>query len=298
VSIKPRSNTYGRADRQSTQVVLNVPAASSGFGGFDAMTLNTVYHKPTGPVGEDLSGKVVIVTGAAGGIGSCISQFFAACGASLLLADIRVAECAELAKSLQRQGHRATAIAVDVVDPVSAENMVSVTIKEFGLIDVLINCAGIDAPRGLAWELNDQHWRRVIDADLSGSWWCSKAVIPHMIERRSGRIIFIGSVAARRGNRSTSVAYNAAKAGLNGLTIGLAKQLEPYGILVNTVAPGPTGNTGEPMTEEEVAAENAQYPLGLGGPEPIAHACLYLARNSGNWVSGSVLNVSGGRWQG
>jgi NAD(P)-dependent dehydrogenase (short-subunit alcohol dehydrogenase family) len=262
------------------------------------MTVNALSHKPTGPAGEDLNGKVVIVTGAAGGIGSCISQFFAACDASLMLADIRVAECGELARSLQCQGHRATAVEVDVVDPVSARNMASFTLKEFGVIDVLINCAGFDAPRGFAWELNDEHWRRVIDADLSGSWWCSKAVIPHMIERRSGRIIFIGSVACRRGSRSTSVAYNAAKAGLNGLTFGLAKQLEPFGIRVNTVAPGPTGNTGERMTEEEVAAENAQYPLGLGGPEPIAHACLYLARNSGDWVSGTVLNVSGGRWQG
>jgi NAD(P)-dependent dehydrogenase (short-subunit alcohol dehydrogenase family) len=102
----------------------------------------------------------------------------------------------------------------------------------------------------------------------------------------------------RRGSLGTSVAYNAAKAGLNGLTFGLARQLEPHGILVNTVAPGPTGNTGEPMMEDERAREAATYPLGLGGPEPVAHACLYLAGHGGNWVSGTVLNVTGGRWQG
>jgi NAD(P)-dependent dehydrogenase (short-subunit alcohol dehydrogenase family) len=247
---------------------------------------------------ERLQGKVAIVTGAAGGIGSCIGRFFAACGAAVMLADIRAAEAAELARSLQREGHRAASVAVDIVDPESARHMAAMTIKEFGAIDVLVSCAGIDAPRGRAWELDDQHWQRVIDADLSGSWWCSKAVIPHMIERRSGRIIFVGSVASRRGSLAISVAYNAAKAGLNGLTFGLAKQLEPYGILVNTVAPGPTGNTGEPMTEQEIAAENVLYPLGLGGPEPVAQACLYLARSSGDWVSGTVLNVSGGRWQG
>jgi NAD(P)-dependent dehydrogenase (short-subunit alcohol dehydrogenase family) len=247
---------------------------------------------------DSLRGKAVIVTGAAGGIGACISRFFAASGAAVMLADIRAAEAAELAQALHREGHRTASVSVDIVDPESARRMAALTVKEFGAIDVLISCAGIDAPRGRAWELDDQHWRRVIDADLSGSWWCSKAVIPHMIERRSGRIIFIGSVASRRGSRGTSVAYNAAKAGLNGLTFGLSKQLEPYGILVNTVAPGPTGNTGDPMSEEEIAAENALHPLGLGGPEPVAHACLYLARSSGDWVSGTVLNVSGGRWQG
>jgi NAD(P)-dependent dehydrogenase (short-subunit alcohol dehydrogenase family) len=258
----------------------------------------TQLNSPDPRLTDGLHGKVVIVTGAAGGIGRCISRFFAARGAAVMLADIRAAEAAELSQSLRREGHRTASVAVDIVDPDSARHMAALTIKEFGVIDVLISCAGIDAPRGCAWELGDQHWRRVIDADLSGSWWCSKAVIPHMIERRSGRIIFIGSVAGRRGSRGTSVAYNAAKAGLNGLTFGLAMQLEPYGILVNTVAPGATGNTGEPMTEEEVAAANLLYPLGLGGPEPIAHACLYLAGTSGNWVSGTVLNVSGGRWQG
>jgi NAD(P)-dependent dehydrogenase (short-subunit alcohol dehydrogenase family) len=247
---------------------------------------------------DSLHDKVAIVTGAAGGIGNCISRFFAGCGAAVMLADIRAAEAAELAQLLNGAGHRASSVALDIVDPESPRHMAAVTIKEFGTIDILISCAGIDAPRGLAWELDDEHWRRVIDADLSGSWWCSKAVIPHMIQRRSGRIIFIGSVASRRGSRGISVAYNAAKAGLNGLTFGLAKQLEPYGILVNTVAPGPTGNTGDPMTEEEIVAENATFPLGLGGPEPIAQACLYLARSSGDWVSGTVLNVSGGRWQG
>ena len=250
------------------------------------------------PGTESLAGKSVIITGAAGGIGSCIARHFAAAGASVMLADIREAETTELASSLRSRGNRAGAVAVNIVDPQSARHMADVTIERFGAINILINCAGIDAPRGLIWETDDEDWRRIIDADLSGSWWCSKAVIPHMIERGSGRIIFIGSVAARRGSVGTSAAYNAAKAGLIGLTFGLAKQLEPFGILVNTVAPGPTGSTGEPITPQEIAAEKAQYPLGFGGPEPVAHACLYLARKSGDWVTGTVLNVSGGRWQG
>jgi len=249
-------------------------------------------------IGRDLGQKSIIVTGAAGGIGSCVARFFAAAGASIMLADIRATEAEKLANALVADGRRAASVAVDIVDPDSARHMIAATIKAFGSIDVLVNCAAIDAPRGRAWELDDQHWRRIIDADLNGSWWCTKSVIPHMIERKSGRIIFIGSIAARKGSSSTSVAYNAAKAGLHGLTFGLAKQLEPYGILVNTVDPGATGNTGEPMTAEEVAEASALFPLGLGGPEPIAHACLYLAGETGSWVSGTILNVSGGRWHG
>jgi 3-oxoacyl-[acyl-carrier protein] reductase len=114
-----------------------------------------------------------------------------------------------------------------------------------------------------------------------------------MKERGSGRIVFISSGSARIAEHDISVAYNASKAGLIGLTIGLSVHLEPFGILVNAVAPGPTG-TGHPMTERQRTAYLEQFPLGLGGPEPIADAVRYLARGSGNWVSGAVLNVSGG----
>ena len=248
--------------------------------------------------GARLDYKVAIVTGAAGGIGACIARHFAAAGATLLLADIKADEATIMAREIAAGGGRAASTGVDITDPDSARAMADAAMGHFGRIDILIACAGIDAPRGDAWSLDDAHWRSVIDADLSGAWWCAKAVIPPMIAARSGRIVFIGSVAGRRGSLGTSVAYNAAKAGITGLTFGLARQLEPHGILVNTVAPGPTGNTGEPMTEEEKAREAATYPLGLGGPEPVAHACLYLAGQGGNWVSGTVLNVSGGRWQG
>ncbi|MBV9562260.1 MAG: SDR family oxidoreductase [Bradyrhizobium sp.] len=248
--------------------------------------------------GARLDDKIVIVTGAAGGIGACIAKHFAAAGATLLLADIQADHATAIAQEIAARGGRAASTPVDITDPDSARAMAAIAMRDYGRIDVLVACAGIDAPRGQAWSLADAHWRNVIDTDLSGAWWCAKAVIPSMIRARSGRMIFIGSVAGRRGSLGTSVAYNAAKAGIAGLTFGLARQLEPHGILVNAVAPGPTGNTGEPMTDEEKAREAATYPLGLGGPEPVAHACLYLAGQGGNWISGTVLNVSGGRWQG
>jgi NAD(P)-dependent dehydrogenase (short-subunit alcohol dehydrogenase family) len=246
---------------------------------------------------EDLRDKVALVTGAAQGIGRCIAEMFARDHASVMLADIQEQRVADIAAGLRAEDRTADSIAVDITDPNSTRSMVSATLKRFGRIDVLVNDAAIDAPRGRAWELDEAHWTRIIDTDLSGAWWCARSVIPHMISRRTGRIIFISSIAARKGSHSMSVAYNAAKAGLIGLTIGLAAQLEQYGILVNAIAPGSTG-TGEPMTPEEIAADRDRYPLLIVGPEPVAHACLYLARHSGDWVSGTVLNVSGGRWHG
>jgi NAD(P)-dependent dehydrogenase (short-subunit alcohol dehydrogenase family) len=244
-----------------------------------------------------LDGKVVIVTGAAGGIGSCIARHFAAAGAKLVIADIRTEPLRLVADALRADGATVETVSVDIADPNSARAMAAEAHGLFGPIDVLVHAAAIDAPRGLAWELDDAHWRTIIDVDLSGAFWCCKAVIPGMTARRQGRIIMISSVSAKIGSPDTSAAYNAAKAGIIGLSIGLAKQLEPHNVLVNAVAPGSIG-TGEPMTAEEVAYEAAHFPLPIVGPDPVARACLYLAGDGGSWSSGSVLNVSGGRLHG
>jgi NAD(P)-dependent dehydrogenase (short-subunit alcohol dehydrogenase family) len=246
---------------------------------------------------NQLSGRVVIVTGAAQGIGRCIAEFMARDGASVVLADIQHERAREVAGSLQERGLEATSTFVDIREPASAEDMITHALERFGQIDVLVNDAGLDAPPGSAWGISEEHWREVIDTNLSGAWWCTQAVLPHMMERRAGRIIFISSGSARIGQHDISVAYNASKAGLIGLTVGLSVHLEPFNILVNAIAPGPTG-TGQPMTEEERDAYELQFPLGIVGPEPVAHACLYLAREGGEWISGAVLNVSGGWWRG
>jgi NAD(P)-dependent dehydrogenase (short-subunit alcohol dehydrogenase family) len=246
---------------------------------------------------QTLEGKVALVTGAAGGIGSCIAEHFAAAGAAVMVADIREAAAASVATAICAEGGRASSVHVDITSSVSAAAMVEATVATFGDLDILVHAAAIDAPRGTAWELPDDHWRTIIDTDLTGAFWCAKAAIPRMIAKHAGRIIFISSVSAKIGHLDTSVAYNTAKSGLIGLTIGLAKQLEQHNVLVNAVAPGSTG-TGEPMNEREIAEEAALYPLSIVGPAPVAHACLYLAKESGNWTSGTYLNVSGGRLHG
>jgi NAD(P)-dependent dehydrogenase (short-subunit alcohol dehydrogenase family) len=245
----------------------------------------------------ELNGKVAIVTGAAQGIGESIATFLARDGAAVMIADLQEEKARAVAERLNGEGLNAAATRVDVADPAAARAMAAATIERFGQVDILVNDAGLDAPRGNPWELTEEHWRRVIDVNLSGQWWCTQAVIPHMMERRFGRIIFISSVSAKIGREGLSVAYNATKSGLIGLTVGLSVQLETYGIRVNAITPGPTG-TGPHMTPESFAAIRARLPLGPGGPEPVAQACVYLCRSSGDWISGSVLNVSGGSWRG
>jgi NAD(P)-dependent dehydrogenase (short-subunit alcohol dehydrogenase family) len=246
---------------------------------------------------KPLSGRVAIVTGAAQGIGRCIAEFMAKDGASVVLADIQSARAADVAGILRDSGLEAEATFVDIRDPASAREMVAYALERFEQVDILVNNAGLDAPSGSAWTISEEHWRQVTDTNLSGAWWCAQAVLPHMMQRRWGRIVFVSSGSARIGQHDISVAYNASKAGLVGLTIGLSVQLEGFNVLVNAVAPGPTG-TGQPMSDEERESHERDFPLGIGGPEPVAHACLYLTRTSGDWISGTVLNVSGGWWRG
>jgi NAD(P)-dependent dehydrogenase (short-subunit alcohol dehydrogenase family) len=250
----------------------------------------------TDPSGA-LTDRVAVVTGAAQGIGEAISRAMAAAGATIFAADVQEERVREVAAILRSEGAEASGAFIDIADPMSAREMIDACIARYGRVDVLVNNAGIDAPRGAAWEIDADHWRRLIDTNLSGAWWCTSAALDHMRARGAGRIIFISSGSARIGDPDISVAYNASKAGLIGLTVGLSVHLERFGILVNAIAPGPTG-TGEPMSPAERAEYEAAHPLGIVGPGPIADACVYLASPSGDWISGAVLNVSGGWWRG
>lgn len=240
---------------------------------------------------------ISIVTGAAGGIGKAIARALAERGHTLLTCDIDHDAVEAEAEKLRVAGYSVTAAHVDVACPESCRTMAGIAVSQHGRIDALVHAAGIDAPAGRIWEEDDAHWRRVIDVDLSGTWWATKAVLPHMIRQKSGCIVLLGSVAARVQSIGTSAAYNAAKAGINGLAIGLSAQVEAQGVRVNVIAPGPTG-TGTAMSETERRAYEAVYPLGEGGTAPVVEACLYLLGPGGNWLSGSILNVSGGRVRG
>lgn len=245
-----------------------------------------------------LKGSVVLVTGAGRGIGAEIAARLVAAGARVMLADIDEAAAAATSRRLADEGGDVGQTYVDIGSPETARAMVAATIERFGALDSLVNNAGIDAPRGTALDTDEADWRRIIDVNLSGAWWCIDAVLPHMVERKAGRIVTISSLAARLGSERYSPAYSAAKAGLLGLTVALAVQLEPHGILVNAITPGATGSTGTPMLPEERSDLERSFPLGTRGAGPIADGVRYLLDSSGDWLSGVVLNVSGGQLRG
>jgi len=247
---------------------------------------------------QELKGSVVVVTGAAQGIGEAIAHTVAGEGARLFLADLQTEKLERVAETLRATSAEVETCTADIADPGSARDMADRALAAYGVIHALVNNAALDAPNGHAGEIDVDHWRRIIDVNLSGAWWCTSAVLPAMLAQRGGRIVNISSVSARLATPETSPAYSAAKAGLLGLTISLSVQLEREGILVNAITPGSTGNTGTPVPDNMRSLYEAVLPLGFGGAQPIADAVRFLLDRSGDWISGAVLNVSGGALRG
>ncbi len=240
-----------------------------------------------------LNGKHVVVTGAAQGIGECVARTLAGRGAVLYLTDIQKEKVAGVADELGALNGP-----VDISDPASARSMIEDAVERLDGVDCLVNVAGIDAPWLDPMDEDESHWRRIIDTDLSGPWWVTRAVLPHMRARGSGRIVIISSVSGLLGDPDIAPSYSAAKAGLVGLTVALSSRFEGEGILINAIAPGFIGTTGTPTPEAAERDYLQRYPLGYGGPQPVADAVCYLLDDSGDWISGVVMNVTGGLLRG
>ena len=236
----------------------------------------------------------VVVTGAYGGIGRALVTDLLEKGARVVAADI----VADGPWSGDSDPENLLSHRVDISDPRSCDELARAAYDAFGAVDALVNNAGIDAPPGLAWEITEEHWERIISVNLSGAWRCTRSFLDGMRAQKHGRVVMISSITARQGSTRYSPAYAAAKAGLIGLTSGLSAQLEGDGILVNAITPGATGSTGTPMTPEEEEALARDFPLGAGGPQPVVDAVTYLLGPSGSWISGAVLNVTGGELRG
>ena len=223
-----------------------------------------------------LEGKRIVVTGAAQGIGECVARNLASKAAELYLADIQSEKVAGVAAELG-----AASGPVDISDRSSADAMIASALENLGHIDFLVNVAGIDAPWVDALDEDEEHWRLIVDTDLTGPWWVTQAVLPHMVSRKSGRIVIISSVAGMVSYPTIAPSYSAAKAGLIGLTIALSARFEGDGILVNAIAPGHIGSTGTPTPDAAMRAHLETHPLGTGGPKPVADAVCYLLDDSG-----------------
>ncbi len=239
-----------------------------------------------------LEGKVALITGARRGIGREIALEYARQGADCVL----IARSApdELAQEITDLGRRALALAVDVSDADAVESAIKSAGKEMGQIDVLVNNAGI-AQDGLLIRMKVEQWRQVLDVNLSGAFYCTKAVSRMMLKAESGRIINISSVIGQMGNAGQAN-YAASKAGLIGFTKSVAKELGSRGITCNAIAPGfiETDMTSE-MNEEARAELMKNIPLGcLGQSEDVAAMALFLAGAGARYVTGQVFNVDGG----
>jgi len=244
-----------------------------------------------------LDGKIALVTGAARGLGSAIAVELAKAGAAgVVVNDLeQTSEADATLQHIREAGAEALFIAADVRKEEMVEAMFATIDDTFGKVDILVNNAGITRREDI-FSTSLQSWHDVIDTHLTSTFLCSRAAMLRMREQRSGRIITNSSVVAWRGAIRGFVHYAAAKAGQVGLTRTLARTAAPFGITVNALAPGmiETDMFRESHGEDGIRAIAAEIPLGMGTPEDIAAAVVFLASNEAKHITGAVLDVNGG----
>jgi NAD(P)-dependent dehydrogenase (short-subunit alcohol dehydrogenase family) len=242
----------------------------------------------------ELKDKIVVITGAAGGLGKAFALAFAAAGAKVAICDRNIAGAKETAAEIPNS----IAIEVDVANENSTVQMVQTVFEHFGRIDILINNAAIYATinRKPFYEVTEKEWNQVMDVNLKGVWLCSKAVFPFMKNQNGGKIINISSATVMSGSPQWSH-YVASKGGVIGLTRSMAKEVGDFNINVNTIAPGFT------LTDASLnlMANANQYGVDRGAikrpssAEDIVGTALYLASNASDFVTGQTIVVDGGK---
>jgi 3-oxoacyl-[acyl-carrier protein] reductase len=242
-----------------------------------------------------LEGKTALITGGSRGIGKAIAVAFAAQGANVAFTDIRRDEVMEeTEKELNTMGVKAIGYASDASSFEDSERVVDETVKEFGKIDILINNAGITRDN-LLMRMTEMDWDLVIKVNLKSAFNLTKAVQKYMLKQRHGSIVNMSSVVGVSGNAGQSN-YSASKAGLIGFTKSIAQELGSRNIRCNAIAPGyiETDMTAK-LPEDVRKAWAEQIPLRRGGkPEDVAKACIFLASDLSEYITGQVLNVCGG----
>lgn len=241
-----------------------------------------------------LKDKVAIVTGAGQGIGRGIALALAREGAKVVVSDISD-KASEVVKEIEDLGSEALAVKADVRDSGKTEEMAKAAIDKFGRIDILVNNAGIYPFKPLI-EMTEGDWDRVLGVNLKGVFNCTKAVLPKMIEQKSGSIINISSIAGSVVGYSNLVHYSASKAGMLGFTRAAALELAQYGIRVNAIAPGAVETPGTKALGEEPLKQIEQtIPLRrIGQPEDIANLVVFLASDESSYITGQLIIADGG----
>ncbi len=241
-----------------------------------------------------LEGKVALVTGGSRGIGRAIAQRLAADGAEVVVGARTVEAAESAAGDIVAAGGRARSIVLDVSDDASVDASVAALLRDYGTIPLLVNNAGITRDN-LLLRMKREDWELVLGTNLTGAYRLCRALVPGMVKARYGRIVNLTSVVAHVGN-SGQANYAASKAGLEGLTRSLARELASRNITVNCVAPGfiDTDMT-RALPEQARKRLLDQVPLGrLGAPDDVAAAVRYLLGDEAGYITGAVLHVNGG----
>lgn len=246
----------------------------------------------------DLTGKVALVTGAGSGIGKATAIALAEAGAAVAINYHRNEAGAEDAKQkIIAAGGRAITIQADVTKSADVRAMVEKTVAAFGPVDILVNNAGSLVERLRLLELTEEKWDAVIDLNLKSAFLCSQAVAAAMIERKSGAIINVTSIAGRNGGALGSIHYSTAKGGMITLTKGLAKELAPHGVRVNAVSPGVIDTPFHEQFSTPEAMKNFTniIPLGrVGRSDEVGQTVVFLASEAASFIIGENIEINGG----
>lgn len=248
-----------------------------------------------------LKDKVAIVTGSGRGIGEAIAKKLASEGSAIAVVDINIEEAHRVASEIKKQGRSAHAFKTDVSKRNEVHDLIDKTLEVFKAIHILVNNAGITRHKPII-ELTEEDWDVVLDVDLKGVFNCTQAVLKHMMSQRYGKIINISSLAGLGSSNAGMANYAAAKAGVIALTKVTAREVGPYGINVNCVAPGAIVTSityegrGKEGGDKFIEERKKLSVLGrVGRPEDIANLVLFLASDDSSYMSGQVIRMDGGR---
>jgi len=240
-------------------------------------------------------GKVALVTGAARGIGKAIALKLAQEGADVVVTDVDLEGAQRVAQEIEGLGYKAKAIQADVSQREAVQRLVSKAVSVFGQIDILVNNAGI-IRRGTFLEHDPQDWEKVLSVNLGGTFNCAKEVVPLMVKQGGGKIINISSVVGKMGDIASAPSYGTSKGAINTFTKSLARELAPYGINVNAVAPHAIETDMSREWSEEKRRQIVEaIPLKrLGKTEEVAEVVAFLASDGAGFITGQILDVNGG----
>ncbi len=241
-----------------------------------------------------LEGKIAVVTGGAQGIGQSVAATLAREGADIVVVDIDASRCQETVTMVESEGRRALALGVNVGEWDQVKSMADRVLQEWKRIDILVNNAGITRD-GLLMRMKEEDWQAVLQVNLTGTFFCSKAILPAMSKQRSGRIVNIASIVGVIGNVGQAN-YAASKAAVIGLTKTVAREYASRNVTVNAVAPGfiDTAMTRHLSSDIQESLLNQIPAKRLGQVSDVAEAVCFLSSERAGYITGHVLHVNGG----